>query len=286
MPKNKVKTVNVNKIVFMIILKEKNSSIRKLGAAEDINFTEKTIRRALNNGEMRPELVKQIAKHLNIDSSLLTGELVKKAFTAKNEIFKDKYLEPLYHLENYPYYREESRELSEVNYDGMFVTGGFQETMTRLLDIFDVSYKQYEELEFETKYHFEKELYEAMIPIIRKYFKKDAFGNGDSSAFIGILSDLEHWKDSHDDLIYADTVIRKKYLENPPKGLTKDKIIKMSSQEILDYDIGLSYQEAYDFIHNNSILAKYKNYPIINENDTDEDVQRKIKEAKSKGLSQ
>lgn len=280
MPKNKVKTVSVNKNVFRIILQEKNSSIRKLGAAKDINFTEKTIRRALNNGEMRPELVKQIAMHLNIDSSLLTGELVKKAFNAKNEIIKEYYLEPLYHLEDYPYYREESRELSKIKNDGMFITGGFYETMKRLLDLFNVSYNQYEELDVEAQYHFEKELYEAMIPIIRKYFRKDAFGNSDSSAFYGILSELENWKDHHDDLIYADTVIRKKYLDNPPKGLTKSKIEKMSSQDILDYDIGLSYQEAYEFLHNNPFKTKVEKYPIIDENVTDEDVQGEIQQEK------
>lgn len=69
MPKNKVKTIPVNKKIFLYILQEKKSSIRKLGASEDIDFSEKTIRRALNNGEMRPELVKQIAIHLNIESS-------------------------------------------------------------------------------------------------------------------------------------------------------------------------------------------------------------------------
>ena len=88
MPKNKVQTVPINKKVFQYILKEKNSSIRKLGAAQEIAFTEKTIRRALNNSEMRPELVKQIAIYLNIDSTLLTGEMVKKAFSAKNKIFR------------------------------------------------------------------------------------------------------------------------------------------------------------------------------------------------------
>ena len=54
--------VPVNKERFMEILKLRNSSIRKLGEAyEEIERTEKTIRRCLDAGEMPPDLLNRIA---------------------------------------------------------------------------------------------------------------------------------------------------------------------------------------------------------------------------------
>ena len=49
----------------MEVLRLRNSSIRKLGEAyEEIERTEKTIRRCLNNGEMPPDLLNRIPKHI------------------------------------------------------------------------------------------------------------------------------------------------------------------------------------------------------------------------------
>ena len=265
MPKKKVKTVPVIKTVFMDILNQRNSSIRKLGASEDISFTEKTIRRALNLGEMRPELVKQIAIHLNIDSSLLTGEMVKKAFTSKNKVFRDLYLNPLSHIDDFPYFREEQRDFLTVRHDGLFETGGMKETMKRLLSLFDVSYSQYENFDFETQYNFEHDLFDAMIPIMSKYFKKNAYGSDDAFAFENIIVELEDYKNHHDELKYADTVLRQKYMEQPPKGLSKSDIQHMSSQEILDFDKELKMVESYAPNYKSPLEAKYADYTIIEE---------------------
>lgn len=277
MPKNKVKTVHVNKEVFLYILKKKNSSIRKLGSSEKISFTEKTIRRALNNGEMRPELVKQIAIHLNVESSLLTGEKVKKAFTAKNNVFRDLYLSPLDHIEDFPYFREEQEDLLTVKQDGLFESGGMAETIKRLLSLFDVSYTQFEEFDFDTQYNFEHELFNVMIPIIKKHFKVNAYGQDGPFAFMGIINDLEDYKEQHDMLEYAENVLRPKYIENPPKGLTKTDITKMSSQDILDYDIALQMQENYDPDYKSPLETKYHDYTLIKENDTEDDVRKKLR---------
>lgn len=282
MPKNKVKTIPVNKKIFLYILQEKKSSIRKLGASEDIDFSEKTIRRALNNGEMRPELVKQIAIHLNIESSLLTGEMVKDAFTSKNQAFREMYLSPLSHIEDFPYFREEQRDLLRIKQDGLIKTGGMAETIKRLLSLFDVSYAQYEAFDFETQYGFEHDLYCAMIPVVRKYFKKNAYGEDDALAFYRIIIDLENYKEYHDELEYADTTLRQYYIENPSKGLSKAQIKSMSSQEILDFDIARQMEDSYDPNYVSPLLKKYEDLPIIEETDTDEDVRRKTQEAKDR----
>lgn len=279
MPRNKVQTVPINKKVFQYILKEKNSSIRKLGAAQEIAFTEKTIRRALNNGEMRPELVKQIAIYLNIDSTLLTGEMVKKAFSAKNKVFRNLYLSPLNHLDDFPYFREEQRDLLTVKQDGLFETGGMAETMKRLLSLFEVSFSQFEKMTFDQQYDFQYELFNAMIPIIRKHFKEDAYGNTDGYSFESIINDLENYKENHDELEYADTILRQRYIAHPPKGLTIEKIKKMSKEELLNFDINLQMEENYDPDYKSPFEEKYAKYPVITEDDTDEDILRKEKES-------
>lgn len=275
MPKNKVKTIPVNKSVFQYILKQKNSSIRKLGAAEEIFFTEKTIRRALNNGEMRPELVKQIAIYLNIDSTLLTGEMVKAAFSANNSVFRNMYLAPLNHLDDYPYFREEQRELQSVKREGLFETGGMTETMKRLLSLFEVSYTQFEKMSFNQQFNFQYELFDTMIPIIRKYFTEDAYGKKDRYSFESILIDLENYKEQHDELEYADTTLRQRYMEHPPKGLTRDTIAKMSKEALLNFDIDLQMEQCFDPEYKDPFAEKYADYPIITADDTDEDILRK-----------
>ena len=229
---------------------------------------------------MRPELVKQIAIHLNIESSLLTGEMVKKAFTAKNQAFREMYLSPLSHIEDFPYFREEQRDFLRIKQDGLFETGGMAETWKRLLSLFDVSYAQYEAFDFETQYNFEHDLFSAMIPIMRKYFKKNAYGEEDAWAFYRIIYDLENYKEYHDELEYADTTLRQYYIENPPKGLSKAQIKNMSSQEIIDFDIAREMEDSHDSNYVSTLLKKYENVPIIEETDTDEDVRRKTQEAK------
>ncbi len=284
MPKNKVQTVPINKKVFLYILKEKNSSIRKLGAAKEISFTEKTIRRALNNGEMRPVLVKQIAIFLNIDSKLLTGEMVKNAFFSKNKEFRDRYLYPLNHLDNYPYFREEQRDLLTIKQEGLFETGGMAETIKRLLSLFEVSFSQFEKMTFDQKYDFQYELFNAMIPIIRKHFTVDAYGNTDPYSFENIINDLENYKEHHDELEYADTILREQYIEHPPKWIKKEQIEKMSKEDLLNLHIDLQMEEYYDPDYKSLFEEEYANYTIITENDTDEDILRKKEMKPSKNM--
>ena len=63
MPKNRVETKKVNKKIFLKILKLRGLSIRKLGDVEQnlISASDKTIRRQLNEGRMRPLYIKEIA---------------------------------------------------------------------------------------------------------------------------------------------------------------------------------------------------------------------------------
>lgn len=58
---------------FMATVKEKGSSIRKLGKVAMIDRDEKTIRRYLAQGEMPPDLLDKIGKYLDVDPQYLAG---------------------------------------------------------------------------------------------------------------------------------------------------------------------------------------------------------------------
>ncbi len=96
-------TVPVNKKRFMEVLKLRKCSIRKLGDAYDeIERTEKTIRRYLDKGEMPPDLLDKIAKFLNVHPDYLSG-----VYDTKADQIEDAYLHSLFHSsinpEKYPY---------------------------------------------------------------------------------------------------------------------------------------------------------------------------------------
>ena len=131
MPKNRVETKKVNKKIFLKILKLRGLSIRKLGDVEQnlISASDKTIRRQLNEGRMRPLYIKEIAKYLNVDSRILTGELFYK--------FNDEYLcEMLINrLDEYPYFQEEREAYIREDIDKMIAI---------VLSIFNRAYSQFE----------------------------------------------------------------------------------------------------------------------------------------------
>jgi len=182
MPKNRVETKKVYKKLFLHIVKAKGSSIRKLGAVEQdkIKATEKTIRRQLNEGRMRPDYIEEIAKYLNVDSRVLTGELIYL------HGYHNGY--PLKHLDEYPYFREERDAYQRED---------IKETLSRVLSLFNRSYSQFEAKEYEEQYLFQKELLEAMYLIVRKHFDVDGFGNKDEMEAQWIFYALDGAKDSY-----------------------------------------------------------------------------------------
>lgn len=86
MPRGTINKIQVDKTVFMTVVHECGSSIIKLGACATIDCTERTIRRSLNEGKMTPCFLDQIARHLDVDSRLLSGELHRKAESYSNDM--------------------------------------------------------------------------------------------------------------------------------------------------------------------------------------------------------
>ena len=117
MPKGPVKREKINKDVFKKILKIKKSTIPKLGEELSIECSEKTIRRSLGKGEMRKQYLHQIAKFLDVDYDLLTGDMVAMAFQTKDPVIKKVCLSPLTHVEDYPYISEDESRMRREKID-------------------------------------------------------------------------------------------------------------------------------------------------------------------------
>lgn len=231
MPKGMVNTISVNKDVFLYVLKQKGYSIRKLGEEPSIMCSEKTIRRELNEKKgLRPQYIDQIARFINVDSKLLTGELVKKAFYEKDKTWRHIYLQPLNHIENFPYFREEQDALKKEK---------MEETLKRVLSLFEVSYSQFQNKDFEEQYDFQHDLLNAILPVMYKHFDRDGYGDESRQSFEKIIYDLESYKEDYYERQYADTVVRKKFLSKPPKGYSVKDIKKMSTDDLIALDMSI-----------------------------------------------
>ncbi|MFR3894789.1 MAG: hypothetical protein ACLTYJ_06695 [Merdibacter sp.] len=160
--------VPVNKKRFMEVLRLRNSSIRKLGEAyEEIERTEKTIRRCLDNGEMPPDLLNRIAKHLNVHPNYLSGVYDDKADRIEDDFLRTMYrsfIKP----EKYPYLLKAKSDIEYTNY------------FENILTINDISMELFHTLPPEERILFRQEMAVAIMQVIAKHFTHDSFGNSTS----------------------------------------------------------------------------------------------------------
>lgn len=235
MPKGNIHKIRVDKPVFMTVVHECGSSIIKLGAREEVDCTERTIRRALNEGKMTPCFLDQIARYLDVDSRLLSGELHRKADSYNDEFLRSLYLAQL-KAENYPYFRKRTADLNKQP---------VKKLLEQILALFEISLSQYEEMDFEAQYLLQHDLLDSLVPVIRKYFQVDAYGRKDMPDLEKIISDLENFRDDHYLHIYAEEILRKRFLEKPPLGKTKVDIYRMTSEELIALDLHNGKEEEY-----------------------------------------
>lgn len=167
---NKAKNkVSIDRKCFEEALKLRNSSIRKLGVVTGgVGWSEKTIRRALIDEQISPELLDDIAQHLDVDPEYLSGKYHRNA-----EMYKDPYIRALvlYNLkvERYPYLLKQQRD----KIDDHFLYDRYLEI---ILTIHNLSIKQFNDLSFEIRKKMQLELEESICRVLTKYFDKDAFG--------------------------------------------------------------------------------------------------------------
>ena len=197
MPRKPVYTIPINKIIFKEIIKRKGYNIRSLTDKLSI-CSERTLRRALNNGLIRPI-----------------------------------YLNYYYHeLNKYPFSRKAFDELQNLD---------IKNHLSNIFSLFNISYKQFENLDFEKKYNLPHDLFETIPQILLKYFSEDAYGNKDMYNLYHLVSELENYYEDYNLHLNAENCLRKKFLNNRPKGYSKSKILSMTTDELLDLDQSLQW---------------------------------------------
>ena len=156
--------VPLNRERFFEVLKFRKCSIRELGKAYDqIDRTEKTIRRCVKAGEISPDLLDRIAKYLNIHPDYLSGVYDEQAEKCHIESLRHR-LKSKIKPENYPYFLKVRSDLHYVKY--------FDDILT----MNDISKEQFRELPPEERVLIRQEMNVAILQVLAKHFKKNSLG--------------------------------------------------------------------------------------------------------------
>ena len=91
------------------------------------------------------------------------------------------------------------------------------------------------------KYNLQHDLFETIPQILLKYFSEDAYGNKDMYNLYHLVSELENYYEDYNLHLNAENCLRKKFLNNRPKGYSKSKILSMTTDELLDLDQSLQW---------------------------------------------
>lgn len=171
---------------FEEILKLHNSSIRKLGKVTGgIGWSEKTIRRALIEGQISPKLLDDIARRFDVDPEYLSGKYHRNA-----EKYKDPNIRALalYNLkaERYPYILKQQRDKIDDHYL-------YDRYLENILIIHNLSLKQFNDLPFEIRKKMQLELEGAICSVLTKYFDKDAFGKDLYPEIYRLQNDIDNY---------------------------------------------------------------------------------------------
>lgn len=165
MANKETKKVKIRRDRFLEVLREKQTSIRELGRAYDkIQRTEKTIRNCLNDGEMPPDLLDNIARYLDVQPDYLAG-----VYDAQGDRIEDSILRKMFmaHVksENYPYLLKARSDIDYTRY--------FEE----ILIMNNITMEQFKTLDPAERVLFRQEMVLAIYRVIANHFSKDSLGN-------------------------------------------------------------------------------------------------------------
>lgn len=233
MPKGNIYKIPIDQKIFKSVVHECGSSIKKLGACTEVHCTERTLSRAMKEGKITPTFLDQIARYLDVSPRLLSGSLHKHARSYNNELLRNISLAQL-KAKNYPYFEQRKTDLNKQP---------IGELLEKILALFDISFSQFKKMDFEAQYLFQHDLLEALVPVIRKHFKADAYGQEKMPNLEKVILDLEYYREDHDLQLYADEVLRKRFLENPSLGKTREDILAMSADALIGLDMYDQHKE-------------------------------------------
>ena len=223
--------VIVDSEIFKYIVKKKIGGICKI-AFKNI-CSERSIRRSLEKHSMDVKFLEEIARQIDVDPRLLSGEYynMRKKYDNPNDDyeFKKAYLSCLV-LDKYPYFNKEKADFEEGSIDSL---------LKNIFALFDISFPQFKEMDFETQCKLQREIFKSLAGIIGKYFDVDAYGRKGLPDLYEIIARLDSFIDDHYFYEYVKTDLRKKYAENPPLGYNAQQILNMDAEKLITLDMDI-----------------------------------------------
>lgn len=164
-------------------IKLRGTSIRKLGALDGgVGWSDKTIRRAVKEGEINPAILDALGKFLDVDPNYLSGKydrLYERIGAENRDEYLENALKAQLRAERFPYQLSQHKgELYDRYLEGILVLHG-------------ISMRQFNELSFETQKQFEIDIERNVGPVIAKYFAYDARGRKGLSDLYQLEAEIE-----------------------------------------------------------------------------------------------
>lgn len=168
MENKKRKKIPLNKECLKEALKLRNTSIRKLGEDPNLGWSSKTIERGIKAGEIYDNTLEALGQYLDIEPDYLSGkyhQICKKI--ADNDDAMYFILKKGLCAKKFPYLKKQQSE----DYDEKPL---YSKYLEYILIIHDISQKQFHEMTFEQQKEFQLCLEDAIVPVLMKYFSKNA----------------------------------------------------------------------------------------------------------------
>ena len=168
MANKKMRKIPLNKECLREALELRNTSIRKLGEDYGFDWSSKSIERGIKEGEVSADLLDALGRYLDIEPDYLSGkyhQICKKI--ADNDDAMYSILKKGLCAKKFPYLKKQQ----SANYDGESL---YRKYLEYILIIHDISKKQFDEMTFEQQKEFQLSLEDAIVPVLMKYFSKNA----------------------------------------------------------------------------------------------------------------
>lgn len=234
MPRGDLKdTVSIDKAIFKKILKLKGYKMKNLYEIiqtldSDYICSDRTLKRSLDNGTIRSVYLNKIAKKINVDPRFLSGDIYKY-----NSKYSTRNINYYYRdIDKFPYSREAYDKIRQQD---------IKAHLSCIFALFEISYEQFERLDFETQYNLQHDLFKTISTILGRYFKVDALSNKEMYGLEQILNDLESYRETYYEHQYADTTLRERFSANPPDGYSRDDIKNMTPDELITLDMDIQW---------------------------------------------